>query len=89
MTKWLGTAWEEFTSEHQDIITDAFKRCGMYNDVHGKENHLVKIERFKDYVVPVQNSRPARIEKKKGKKRKAGAASVGKKKKTKTQQMKL
>ena len=81
----MGTAWEEFTSEHQDIITDAFKRCGMYNDVHGKENHLVKIERFKDYVVPAQNSRPARIEKKKGKKRKAGAVSVGKKKKAKTQ----
>ena len=38
-----------------------------------------------DYVVPAQNSRPARIEKKKGKKRKAGAASVGKKKKAKTQ----
>ena len=80
-TKWLGRAWEEFTTEHQDVITDAFKRCGMYNDVNGKENHLVKIQRFKDYVVPAKNSPPAPIEKKKGKKRKAGTGSAGKKQK--------
>ena len=79
-TKWLGRAWEEFTTERQDVITDAFKRCGMYNDIHGKENHLVEIQRFKEYVVPAKNCPPAPIKKKKGKKRKAGAGSAEKKK---------
>ena len=53
----------------------------MYNDIHGKENHLVKIQRLKDYVVPAKDCPPAPIKKKKGKKRKAGAGSAGKKKK--------
>ena len=38
-TKWLGNAWKEFTTEHHDQITDAFKRYGMYNDIHCRENH--------------------------------------------------
>ena len=88
-TKWLGRAWEEFTTERHDVITDAFKRCGMYNDIHSKENHLVKIQRLKDYVVPAKDCPPAPIKKKKGKKRKAGAGSAEKKKKVKTKKMKL
>ena len=45
-----------------------------------KENHLVKIQRFKEYVVPAKHCPHAPIKKKKGKKRKAGTGSAGKKK---------
>ena len=48
-TGWLADAWEDFTVNHQDQITTAFKRCGMYNDLNGRENHLIKLDRMKDY----------------------------------------
>ena len=47
-----------------------FKRCGMYNDIDGKENHLVKLERMKDYQPPLKTDKPAIVKKKKGRKRK-------------------
>ena len=43
MTKWLGITWKKYIENNQATITKAFKRCGMYNDANGKENHLVKI----------------------------------------------
>ena len=45
-TKWLGESWEDFTQNHQDQITKAFKRCGMFNAIDGSENHLIKIPRY-------------------------------------------
>ncbi len=48
-TKWLGDAWEEYTSEHQDEITLAFKKCGMYNALDGSENHLIKVKGAPDF----------------------------------------
>jgi len=69
-TTWLGDAWEDYTTNHQDEITNAFKRCGMYNDIDGKENHLVKLERMKDYKPPLKTDKPAIVKKKKGRKRK-------------------
>ena len=51
-TKWLGEAWEEYTSNHQDQITMAFKKCGMYNALDGSENHLIKVKGAKDYIPP-------------------------------------
>ena len=35
-TKWLGNSWEDFTTQHQDLITKTFNRCGMFNDIHGR-----------------------------------------------------
>lgn len=43
MTKWLGEAWHDFTTNHQSKITAAFKHCGMYNAIDGSENHLIKL----------------------------------------------
>ena len=62
-TKWLAEAWEDFTTNHQDQITNAFKRCGMFNDINGKENHLVKLDKrypewrhlFNELVVNVKS----------------------------------
>ena len=45
-TKWLAESWEDFTQNHQDQITKAFKKCGMYNAIDGSENHLIKIPRY-------------------------------------------
>ena len=29
-----------------------FKRCGQYNDTHGRENHLVKVQGLPSYEPP-------------------------------------
>ena len=48
-------AWEDYTTtDCQAEITNAFKKCGMYNDIYGRENHLIKIDRFKDYKPPAK-----------------------------------
>ena len=36
------------------MITDAFKRCGMYNALDGSERHLSKIRKFKEYQAPTK-----------------------------------
>ena len=55
-TQWLAEAWEDYSTNCQDQITKAFKRCGQYNDMNGGENHLVKVEGIKDYEVPSKES---------------------------------
>lgn len=40
-TKWLGEAWEDYTTNHADEITKAFQHCGMFNKMDGSENHRV------------------------------------------------
>ena len=45
-TKWLGDSWEDYCTNHQDQITLAFKKCGMFNDINGRENHLVKLDKM-------------------------------------------
>ena len=37
---------------NQDQITNVFKRCGQFNYVNGRENHLVKIQGVPDYKPP-------------------------------------
>ena len=51
-THWLAKAWKDYTTNCQDQITSAFKRCVQFNDVHGRENHLVKIQGVPDYKPP-------------------------------------
>ena len=67
-TKWLGDAWDDFTKNYQSQITRAFKKCGMYNDINGKENHLIKLDRYSSYVPLVKDYPPAVVHKKKRKK---------------------
>ena len=52
------------------------KRCGMFNDIEGRENHLVKIRRAPAYKVPAKDSEPAVISKKKRKRNANPAASA-------------
>ena len=67
--KWLADAWEDFTKNHPETITAAFKRCGMFNDLDGRENHLVKVERAPHYKPPSKDSEPAVVPKKKRKRK--------------------
>ena len=57
MTKWLGQSWEEYAKNHQAAITNAFKRCGMYNALDGSESHLIKIGKYAAYVAPAKNEK--------------------------------
>ena len=57
-TKWAAEAWEDYSTNNQAEITAAFKRCGMFNDVDGRENHLVKVQGCPDYEVPAKGSEP-------------------------------
>ena len=61
-TKWYCQAWFEFTNSEKgkNQITNSFKQCGLYNDIHGKENHRVKVRKLKSkYVVPRKTDPPA------------------------------
>ena len=83
-TKWLGDAWEDYSSNNQEQITAAFKRCGMYNDINGRENHLVSVRKGFQYTVPEKDSPPEPVQKKKAKrKRKEKPEEKPKKKKVK------
>jgi hypothetical protein len=66
---WLADAWDDFTKNHPETITNAFKRCGMFNDVEGRENHLVKVRRAPHYEAPSKDSEPAVVPKKKRKRK--------------------
>jgi len=57
MTKWLGQSWEEYVKNHQATITNAFKRCGMYNALDGSESHLIKIRKYSAYKAPAKNEK--------------------------------
>ena len=58
--KWLADAWEDFTTNHPEMIT----------------NHLVKIRRAPHYKAPAKDSQPAVIPKKKRKRNVNAAAST-------------
>ena len=66
-TNTVAEAWEDYSKNHQAQITAAFKRCGMYNDINGLENHLVQLEKGFPYEVPSKDSPPALVAKKKQK----------------------
>jgi len=55
-THWLAKAWKDYTTNCQAQITKAFKRCGQYNDMEGRENHLVKVQGVPGYEVPAKDS---------------------------------
>ena len=57
-TKWAAEAWEDYSTNNQAEITAAFKRCGMFNDVDGRENHLVQVQGCSNYEVPAIGSEP-------------------------------
>ena len=76
-TKWAAEAWEDYSTNNQAEITAAFKRCGMFNDVDGRENHLVKVQGCPDYEVPAKGSEPELAPRKKN--AKARAKTQGKK----------
>ena len=41
---------------------------GMYNDIHGRENHLVKLDKMPEYKPPAKENPPEPIKQKKRKK---------------------
>ena len=60
-------AQKEYTLASQDQITKAFKN----NDIHGRENHLVKVQGVSNYEVPSKDSPQLEDPLKKKKKRKS------------------
>ena len=83
-TKWLGDAWEDYSTNCQEEITNAFKKAGMYNDIHGRENHLIKVTMMPEYVAPKKDDPLPDLPKKKAKKRRAPAARRSRKKERKS-----
>ena len=79
-THWLAAAWKDYTSNCQAEITKAFKRCGQFNDMDGRENHLVKVQGVPDYKPPAKNDPRLEDPLKKTKKRKIYARSNSAKK---------
>ena len=53
-THWLAKAWKDYTENCQEEITNAFKRCGQYNDMNGRENDLVKMQGVPDCKPPAK-----------------------------------
>ena len=49
MAKWLGKSWEDFTKNNQKMITNAFKKCDMYNALNGSESHLINLRKYSAY----------------------------------------
>ena len=79
-TKWAAEAWEDYSTNNQAEITAAFKGCGMFNDVDGRENHLVKVQGCPDYEVPAKGSEPEPVvDAPKKRKRKSQGKNQGKK----------
>ena len=81
--KWLGDVWDHVCAEKKDMITKSFKKCGMFNDVNGKENHLVKLKRMPDYEPPAKSDPPLPVKKNSKRKRtnKLGSLLHGKRQK--------
>ena len=65
----------------------AFKRVGMFNDIHGRENHLIKVQGYSDYKPPAIDDEPEPVvgvmKKKECKVRKRKRTSSNKRKGTK------
>ena len=55
VSRWLGEAWRIWKS-FPGMITTSFKRMGAFNDIHGRENHLVKVRNMYSYEVPPRGS---------------------------------
>ena len=49
-THWLAEAWEDYTTNCQEEITNAFKRY----DMDGKENDLAKMQGVPEYKAPAK-----------------------------------
>ena len=48
--KWVADTWEEL-KKRPKLILDTFKRCGFANDIHGRENHKVRLRHVYWYKV--------------------------------------
>ena len=54
LTKWAGDAWDALPSM---TIIKAFKHCGVANDIHGNENHRVRVQNLRTYKPPTKDQR--------------------------------
>ena len=55
VSRWLGEAWRILKS-FPGMITTSFNRMGAFYDIHGRENHLVKVRNMYSYEVPARGS---------------------------------
>merc|ERR1711907_687881 len=47
ITKWAADVWEEICQS--SIIPMAFKKCGLANDMYGRENHLRECQNLRSF----------------------------------------
>ena len=59
MTKWVADAWEKVCQT--DMISRAFKSCGVCNDMNGNESHLVSVGSLSTYSVPPPEYVPRKV----------------------------
>eukprot|EP00493_Phyllostaurus_siculus_P026078 UN26423 len=57
-TWWVKEA-EEYIKRKQSWVKGLFKRCGMANDILGRENHLIKVRKHLLYEPPKKEDDPA------------------------------
>ena len=57
MTIWLANACEKLCAT--DLVSKVFKRCGLCNDMEGRENHLVRVRKLRNHQVPRFGAPPA------------------------------
>ncbi len=50
ITHWVATAWKQLCQT--DAIEKAFKKCGLANDIHGKENDKIEVLDLLTYSPP-------------------------------------
>ena len=51
MTHFAKKAWDDLCAR-PEFITTCFKRVGMYNDIHGRKKHLLKVRKCFSYKPP-------------------------------------
>ena len=61
VTKWFRDAWEKINREKNQMINDTFKRRGQYNDIYGRENHLIKVQGSPRQVAPEKEEQYLKI----------------------------
>ena len=58
MTRWVGEAWSKLQRHDAEtnFLSQIFKRMGYCNDMHGRENSLVKVRKVFDYTPPKKHA---------------------------------
>ena len=57
LTKWIGQAWEE-VSTNKDVVVRGFKKCGISVAINGAEDDEINIEGLENFKVESDDDDP-------------------------------